>query len=109
MNLNPTLVLQTDYGNGIAFEGEAVHAFVKLLTKARLVALENRNGRYGWHPMDPNEQFDINNRITMLSRPLDWNEEVDVITNRLKVAEERVKKHLDMIEAAEALSGEEES
>jgi tRNA(Ser,Leu) C12 N-acetylase TAN1 len=109
MNLNPTLVLQVDYNNGIAFEGEAAHQVMKLLSKAKVLVRETRNDCYGWHPMDPDEKFDLANRVSMISQSVEVHAKINSVQARLKEAEDRIKKHADMIEAAEALTGEEDA
>ena len=107
MKITPVLVIQTDYNEGVAFEGDDAAALTKLLMKGRSVVTETRNGRYGWHPADSYVLPQL--RLSMMTRPIDWSEECDKIRNELSEVNKKLNKHAEMIEAAEALAGEEES
>lgn len=98
------MVIQIDYNEGLAFEGDDAAAMTKLLSKGKTVVTETRHGRYGWHPADPCMSPQL--RISMMTRPLDWSEESDKIREGLIEAKKKLDKHADMIAAAEALSGD---
>jgi hypothetical protein len=99
-----TIVIQTDYSQGLAFTGKAAAELVKLLDQAIPVVQEKRHDEYAWWEADKDSTM-TRDRVTFHTRdPRD--PEHAKIRERLDIAESTVKKHKELIEAAEALNPE---
>jgi hypothetical protein len=101
--LQPTIILNLTYGEGVAFEGKNAAEFLKLLSSGIPVQQTYKHGRYGWYNADPDA--DIAPKIEFLSRSIEQGDASTQINARLKEAEDKLQKHADMIAAAEALEG----
>jgi hypothetical protein len=98
-----TTILQINYSEGLAFTGKDAAAIIALLDKAMPVQQCNRHNKYGWWQADPDA--DIAPRVEVLSRDV-ADESSAQIREELKQANKKLEKHREMIEAAEALSGD---
>lgn len=107
MNVTPIVIFPYSYSNGVAFEGKHAAEFLKLLSTATLVSQTSKHGHYDWYPADPDEHSNpnIQTRLT----PLGTVELSASLREELARANKQLAKHADMIVAAEALAGEEES
>ena len=101
-----TTILQIGYSEGLAFTGKDASAIIALLDKAMPVKSCSRHGQYTWWQADPDE--DIRPKVEVLTRDV-TDESSAQIREELKQANKKLEKHADMIAAAEALAGEEES
>lgn len=104
--MNTTLILPTGYSEGLAFSGKAAGDMLKLLEQAQPVEQTSRHGSYGWWKMDPDRDFDP--RVVLINRdPGDIGSAS--LREELAEAQQKLKRHADMIEAAEALEGGDET
>lgn len=104
MNLNPTLILVTDWNTGIAFEGKAAADMLALLPKGRVVSQERRDNVYGWWPADPDK---VNPPKTeLIPRSIQESIDTETLRRSYDTLKERLDKHAAMIEAAEMLESQ---
>lgn len=107
MQINPTLIVSLDYGVALAFEGKFAPEFIKLLSSARIVEQTSRHGSYGWWPVDKDSDSRV--RTELLTRSLSDHGDTVAMRNELDDLRAKLRKHQELIEAAEALEGGEGS
>jgi hypothetical protein len=106
MKIQPTILFKFSHSDALAFEGKAAADFIKLLDQATMVHHEYFPGEgYQWVVSDP--ASGCKPSIELLTCSLLQHSESLSIRQKLYEAEAKLKKHADMIAAAEQLHPEE--
>jgi hypothetical protein len=99
--INPTLLVQTEYGKAMCFSGEDVGKFLDLIKRATFLEKDYHEAS-GWRPIAPDARPSIPMEI-LIDTPTRLNHS-QTIAQRLEDALQILRKHEDLIKGAEALN-----